>query len=106
MFAYNIRAALVAALLVSGPVAGARAQSASVSFHRYELATPVGQTAVLDRIRKAATRACNGSSLVEFMNRKSCTATLTEQMVSGVGSPVLTALLDGPKPVELAANAR
>lgn len=91
----NIALAAVTVAAAFAPVA-AGAQVASVSYHRYELATPDGQRAVVTRIQRAATRACTSEgTLREIVARRICTAELGGEMIAQIGNPATTMLWSG-----------
>jgi len=76
-----------AILIASAVTAGAaQARTVSITYRPYELSSPAGQNAVLDRIERSAARACAvGSTLAEYAARYRCRDDLVGQMATRTG---------------------
>lgn len=83
----------------------AAAEPASVRVQPYELETPAGRQAVVDRIDRVARSYCRGGiSLRERLTVKECARDVGGQMIAQLGNPAVTAMWSGPQPKQVAAR--
>ena len=88
-------------------LSAAQAQTASISYRPYELATAAGSRAVFERIQRSAKRACRWDiDTLRALEKVKCEADLTQQMVDKIGHPAVSALLTGKPGVQLASRGR
>jgi len=70
-------------------------QSVSVKVYPYELVSLDGRIAVLDRLKRAASRACWSSDPLDGYRRRRCEMQVADEMVRQVPSPELLAQWKG-----------
>ena len=77
-----------------------------VTFRRAELANEAGARQLLERLDRAARRACrnDGPALNAGRNSRACRDAARDEAVRKVNAPMLTAVNGGPAPIQLATK--
>ena len=101
----------LAALFITGAMHPAQASAEEivtrqipVEFKRSDLGSEHGARQLLERLRNASRRACSydGPSLTAGRNYRACVDTAQAEAVEKVNAPMLTAMFQGQRAIQLA----